>query len=137
MNGSTTVGGSGLPSGQAINLLTSLPLGPNTFAINAVDKVGNASSASVVFTIIVTAQSMIDDVNQLAGSGAIAATEVNSLLAKLQNAQDQRAKGNCNSSGNMYQAFINEVNAQTGKSITPAAAAILIADAQYLIAHCP
>jgi hypothetical protein len=29
------------------------------------------------------------------------------------------------------------VTAQTGKSITPRAAAILIADAQYLITHCP
>jgi hypothetical protein len=29
------------------------------------------------------------------------------------------------------------VQAQTGKKITPTAAAVLIMDAQYLIAHCP
>jgi len=29
------------------------------------------------------------------------------------------------------------MNAQTGKTITPGAATILIADAQYLIVHCP
>jgi hypothetical protein len=37
----------------------------------------------------------------------------------------------------MNDAFIHEVSAQRGKSITPVAADILIADAQYLIAHCP
>ncbi len=40
-------------------------------------------------------------------------------------------------SANIYQAFINEVSAQSGKGIDPTAAAIMIADAQYLIAHCP
>ena len=34
-------------------------------------------------------------------------------------------------------AFVNEVQAQAGKAIDNAVAAILIADAQYLIAHCP
>jgi hypothetical protein len=34
-------------------------------------------------------------------------------------------------------AFINQVKAQTGKGITPTAAAILIGDAQYLITQCP
>ena len=34
-------------------------------------------------------------------------------------------------------AFVNEVQAQAGKAIENAVAAILIADAQYLIAHCP
>jgi hypothetical protein len=137
MNGSTTVGGLGLPSGRMINLLTLLPLGSNTFAISATDNVGNGSSASVTFTIIVTPQSIIDDITQFLASGAISANIANSLLAKLNNALAARNRGQCGPAGNIYQAFINEVNAQTGKGITPAAAAILIADAQYLIAHCP
>jgi kumamolisin len=137
MNGNLTVNGISLANGSSIPLLANLPLGNNTFSITATDNVGNTGTTAVTFTIIVTAQSMMDDVNQLAGSGAIDPNEVNSLLAKLSAAADQRSKGNCNSSGNQYQAFINEVNAQTGQSITPAAAAILIADAQYLITHCP
>lgn len=137
MNGSTTVGGSGLPNGQMINLLTTLPLGPNTFAISAADKVNNMSSASVTFTIIVTPQSILDDVNQLVGSGAIRANMATPLLAKLNAALAARAAGQCGTAANIYSAFINQVMAQTGKAITPAAAAILIADAQYLIAHCP
>jgi hypothetical protein len=136
MNGSTTVGGSGLPSGQMINLLTTLALGPNTFAITATDKVNNTSSASVTFTIIVTAQSIIDDVNQFQGSGAISANIAHALLAKLNAALAKRNAGDCTTAANIYSAFINQVMAQTGKGITPAAAAILIGDAQYLIAHC-
>jgi hypothetical protein len=137
MDGGTTVGGSGLPSGQMINLLTTLPLGPNTFAIAAADKVNNQSSASVTFTIIVTPQSILDDVNQLQGSGAISANIAGALLAKLNAALAARNAGDCATAANIYSAFINQVMAQTGKAITPAAAAILIADAQYLITHCP
>ena len=134
MNGQPTAGGVSLANGSAITLLTHLSLGPNTFAISAVDNVGNHSSSSVTFTIIVTAQSMIDDVNQLVASGAISSTRATSLLAKLNNALSKQTSGQCTPASNMYNAFIN---AQTGKSITPAAAAILIADAQYLITHCP
>ena len=137
MNGSTTVGGSGLPSGRMIDLLTTLPLGPNTFAITAADKVNNTSSASVIFTIIVTPQSIIGDVNQLQASGAISAGIAAALLAKLNAALAKRNAGQCDPAGNIYGAFIDQIMAQTGKGITPAAAAILIADAQYLIAHCP
>jgi hypothetical protein len=48
-----------------------------------------------------------------------------------------RPAGNCATANNIYQAFINELNAQSGKSVDAAAAAIMIADALYLIAHCP
>ncbi len=37
---------------------------------------------------------------------------------------------------NEYQAFINEVLEQTGENITSESAAIIIADAEYLIAIC-
>ncbi len=137
MNGSGTVGGSTIVNGLAINLLTALPLGPNTFAITAMDNVLNTSNASVTFTIIVTAASIIADVNQFVTSGAVDSNTANGLLAKLNSAAADRSKGNCTPAGNVYGAFINEVNAQTGKGITAAAAAILIADAQYLQTHCP
>jgi kumamolisin len=136
MNGSGTVGGSTIVNGLAINLLTALPLGPNTFAITAFDKVLNKSSASVVFTITVTPASIINDVTQLQASGAIT-MNTNPLLAKLQNALTYETAGDCADAVDLYGAFINLVMAQTGKGITPAAAAILIADAQYLEANCP
>jgi hypothetical protein len=136
MNGSSTVGASPISNGLVINLLTALPLGPNTFSITAVDKVGNSATVPVTFTIIVTAQSMLQDIAALQASGGLSGN-TNSFLAKLNNAASSRSGGNCNAAGNQYGAFINEVQAQTGKSITAQAAAILIADANYLITHCP
>jgi hypothetical protein len=43
----------------------------------------------------------------------------------------------CATAANIYQAFINELQAQSGKGVSASAAAIMIADAQYLITHCP
>jgi hypothetical protein len=138
MDGGPTVAGGSLPSGRVIDLLTSLPLGQHTFTIDAVDSVGNASArASVTFTIIVTAESVIGAVNQLVASGGIGTTTRASLMAKLGNAMELRRAGQCEPAAQVYAAFINQVRAQTGKSIEPTAAAILIGDAQYLIANCP
>jgi hypothetical protein len=138
MDGLTTIGGHGLQSGQAINLLTDLTLGTHTFTVNAADNVGNANSQTVTFTIIVTAQSIIDDVTQFFASGAISTQlEATALVSKLQSAKKARAAGNCANAATIYQSFISLVQAQIGKKITPAAGAVLIADANYLITHCP
>jgi hypothetical protein len=134
MNGSPTVAGNPLASGQAIQLLTSLPLGPNTFTIDSIDNVGNKSRSSITFNIIVTAASILEDLTQLEGKGLLQRGD--SLAAKLNAAAASRARGNCGAAANQYAAFINEVRAQTGKTITPIASALLIGDAQYLIAHC-
>jgi len=134
----TTLMGQGLLSGQMINLLTELNLGPHTFSISAVDNAGNADASSVTFTIIVTADSIKGDVTQFLAAGAIKNNgEANSLLAKLDAAANARARGQCSTAANDYQAFINELKAQSGKGVDANAAAIMIADAQYLIAHCP
>jgi hypothetical protein len=137
IDGAGTLAGHGLPSGQAIHLLTELSLGPHTFRVDATDHVANAATRSVTFTIIVTPQSIIDDVNQFAASGAIAQNQQTPLLATLNSAAQQYAAHTCAAAENTYQAFINQVQAQAGKAITAAAAAIMIADAQYLINHCP
>lgn len=138
MDGNSTVAGSGLSSGTSVYLLTSLALGSHTFKINTADNVSNPNSASVTFNIIVTAQSIITDVNQLYSSGAISNASVYSgLLQKLNDALAARNAGKCGTADNIYSAFINQVTGQVGKGITAQAASILIADAQYLIAHCP
>jgi hypothetical protein len=136
MNGSSTVGGSPISNGLAIDLLTALPLGQNTFTINASDKVGNAAMASVTFTIVATPMGMLKEIAAFQASGDITG-DPSSFLDKLNNAAASRSGGNCTAAGNQYGAFINEVQAQTGKKISAKAAAILIADAQYLITHCP
>ena len=96
----------------------------------------HGSSKSVVFSIIVTPDSIIDDVTQFAAAGLIAQNP-QSLLAKLDNARRKRAAGDCETAANMYRAFINELQAQSGKGVDATAAAIMIGDAQYLIMHCP
>ncbi len=137
LDGSSTLNGHGLQSGQAINLLTELPLGPHTFVVTATDNVGNIGSNTVTFNIIVTAASIQDDVNQFLASGDISKDGIGqSLLAKLRSAAAAEARGNCTAATNVYMAFIHELEAQVGKSITQTAASIMIADAQYLIAHC-
>jgi hypothetical protein len=139
MDGSATLAGHGLASGQAINLLTELSLGMHTFTVTAEDNVANVSApVSVTFSIIVTAESIKGDVNQFLASGKIDNAGIaTSLLAKLDAAEDARTRGQCNTADNIYNAFIQEVMALSGVHIDPTAASILIADAQYLIAHCP
>jgi hypothetical protein len=123
---------------QSISLLTSgLALGTHTFTLRSVDNVGNVSNQSVSFSIIVTAQSIIDDVNQFVALGMITQDEGTSLISKLESAAKARAAGNCPNATTIYLSFISEVQAQTGKKITALAASIMIGDAQYLIAHCP
>ncbi len=124
-------------NGLMVTLLTELTLGTHTFNLNSVDNVENADTATVTFSIIVTAQSIKDEVKYFRSIGAITQDEATSLLQKLNAAASYRAKHDCRDANAIYKNFINELRAQTGKKVTAQAASILIADAQYLIAHCP
>lgn len=130
--------GHGLASGQAINLLTEMSLGTHSFNVDAVDNVGHASSKAVHFSIIVTPESIKNDVRQFYSMGKIKnAGLANSLLAKLDAAAIKYKAGDCSTASNLYQAFIDELQAQSGKGVDATAASIMIQDAQYLMAHCP
>ena len=88
--------------------------------------------------VAITPESIKADVRNALASGAISNAGVaNSLLAELSAAQDARSRGQCDVAGNIYQAFTNEVNAQSGKAIATATATQLASEAQFLIAHCP
>ena len=139
MDGAPTLAdGHSLASGQTINLLTEMTLGDHTFTVTASDNVGGTSTASVTFSIIVTAASIEDDVNQFLAAGAIKNSGLaNSLLAKLEAGAAARGRGQCSTAANQYQSFINALQAQSGNGVDSTAAAIMIADAQYLITHCP
>jgi hypothetical protein len=136
LDGAGMVGGHGLQNGQPIHLLTELSLGEHTFTVDAVDGQGNPGSAAVTFSIVVTPESLEEDVRQLAASGAITHPS-QSLLGKLEAAARKYHDQSCGAASNIYRAFLHEVQAQSGKSIDPGAADILTADAQFLIAHCP
>ena len=138
LDGSTTLNGHALPSGQAISLLTELALGSHTFRVDSADRVTNAANTTVSFTIVVTAESIKEDVNIFTAGGQIKNPGLpTALLAKLTTAATLRASGKCSQAANLYQAFIQDLQAQSGKGVDPVAAAIMIADAQFLIAHCP
>jgi hypothetical protein len=86
----------------------------------------------------ITPDSIISDVNSAQASGAIGNAGVAaSLLAELTQAKAARTRGDCTTAANIYQAFVNDVTAQTGKAVAPATAAQLIAEARFLIANCP
>jgi hypothetical protein len=137
LDGNTILAGHGLQSGQAVKLLTELPLGPHTFAVTATDNVGNTATRSVTFTIIVTPESIKQDVADFLAAGAIRNRGLaRSLLAKLDAAAAARTRHNCATAVNIYSAFINQLNALSGHGVDSAAAAIMMADARYLIAHC-
>jgi hypothetical protein len=138
MDNMSSLAGHGLQSGQAIDLLTALKLGSHTFKITATDKVNNTRTSSLTFSIIVTPLSIQGDVQQFLQSGAIKnSATANSLLTQLRAAAADRAAGHCSAAATIYQAFIKNLKARSGKDVAAAAAAIMIADAQYLIAHCP
>lgn len=123
---------------QIVHLLTALSLGTHTFTVDSVDNVNNTGTKSETFSVIVTADSIEDDVTQFLNSGAIKNNgQANSLLANLNAAAAARTRGQCSTAANIYQAFISKLQAQSGKGVDATAAAIMIADAQYLIAHCP
>jgi len=60
---------------------------------------------------------------------------VQSLIAKLNVAQKLVDGGKMDQAKNILNAFINEVQAQSGKHITPEAAEILVESAEYIISH--
>jgi len=117
-----------------IDLLT-LPLGDHTLTVYAMDMAWNQSSASVTFTIGASVDSLMAALQRLYDEGQIDNHGIfNSLMKKLAGAAAARQDM---VKINKLEAFINEVMAQTGLHITPEAAEILIADAQWVIANLP
>jgi hypothetical protein len=139
MDGATALeDGTTLASGQAIDLLTQLSLGPHSFSIETVDNLGHRGTISIAFSIVVTAASIKEDVTRLLAANRIEKSGIaNALLAKLDAAEAAVARNECGTAAHQYDAFIHEVQAQAGKGVETQAAAILTGDAEYLIANCP
>ncbi len=116
--------------------LHTLALGAHTLAVTATDDYGNATTAQVSFTVKTSIYGLKLSVKRLYAEGAITRMSVrDSLLDKLSAAKASMAAGKKKAAVNQLNAFINLVRAQSGKSITPAAATLLITDAKYVINH--
>ena len=87
-------------------------------------------------TAEVTIQSLIGDVEGFFEGGQISNQGVyNSLIQKLEGALADLSKDRANAAANKLEAFLNQVEAQSGKKIDPDAAASLIADAEWILAN--
>ena len=95
---------------------------------------GNSRSQTVTFRVIATLDSLIAAVNLFAAQKTIDDSAfAKSLLGKLNDAKQAVQRGNKAVAVNKLQDFIAQVRAQSGGHITPDAAQILVADAQYVI----
>jgi len=96
----------------------------------------NNTLGEVILGVLPKMQLSIGDVNRFYTKGAIPNAGVrNALLSKLNAARSSFDKGKIAPAVNQLKAFINSVTAQRGKQISTFAAAALIADANWLIAH--
>jgi hypothetical protein len=134
LDGSTTIAGHGLASGQVVDLLTELSLGAHTFRLEATDPLANASATEVPFTVVATPESLIEAVERFAATGAVSGGIANALEAHARAAT--QGADSCKRAANVYRNFIKFVANHAPKRIDPTAAAILIGDAEYLIDHC-
>jgi 2',3'-cyclic-nucleotide 2'-phosphodiesterase (5'-nucleotidase family) len=124
--------------GQVIDLYT-LKLGiPHTLVVNATDNVGNPSTSSVTFHITATIQSLKASINRFYSEGKITKpTTYKNLLKFLDMAQAAQNAGKPKVAIAHMTAFIGETTFQSGRSINPAAAKLLITDAAWVISHMP
>ncbi|MCL7453654.1 MAG: 5'-nucleotidase C-terminal domain-containing protein [Anaerolineae bacterium] len=84
----------------------------------------------------VTIQDLVDSVLEFYDTGDIDnAGVLNSLLQTLESAQDALSKDNARAAANKLAAFLNTVEAQSGKHISSDAAVSLIMDTEWIFAN--
>jgi hypothetical protein len=127
-----TLDGVAVANGHPIQLLT-LSLGAHTFSVSASDQAGNTSMTTLVFTVVATIDTLIDAVNRFISEGQIDVSVGRSLLSKLEDAKQALARGNLRGALSKVTDFTNQVSAMSGRAIAPAAAQLLVADADYVI----
>ncbi len=130
-----TLDGVPVVDGQVVDLYT-LALGEHTLTVNAVDKATNASSASVTFKVIATLDSLKAATTRFFKEGKIANIVLyNNLMGRLNTAQMNLDRGAVYVAYRNLESYISLVSQQSGRNITPEAAALLVMDAQYVIGH--
>ena len=127
-----TIEGAAITNGQTVPLLT-LALGFHTLFVSTSDLAGNTSLTTVTFRIVATIDTLIGAVNTFIAAGQIDASGGRSLLSKLEDAKQLLSRGNLAAARNKLADFKTQVSAQSGRSISPSAAQLLIADADYVL----
>jgi|SRR6185312_6529096 len=134
-----------------LDLTTQDPSGAGTFVDSLVtinDQSGlktfspalasGANSLAFEPVVVVTAAGLRSDVVQARASGAIDNSGVAStLLSDLDGAAKAMAKGNCKTANNLYQQFISDLTAQSGKHVAQTTANLLADEALAVMVSCP
>jgi len=103
--------------------------GNTTVTCTATDAVGNVSSGTFQIHVNAPAQQMTNETSYITANGLDQGT---SLGSKLGAAQVSFQAGDTTTSCNQLNAFKNEIRAQSGKKLTTAQAAQLLADADRI-----
>jgi hypothetical protein len=104
--------------------------GTNTFAATATDKAGNVGSGATSFVVTVTYRDLCTLTQQFVTDATVSQT----LCMKLYIANLLAALGVPQAADALLNSYINQVNAQSGASVTAAQAAILVKWAGALMA---
>jgi hypothetical protein len=87
----------------------------------------------VTFRIVATIDSLISATNIYSANGSIDSTTYRGLIAKLNDAKNAYARGNMAVAKAKLGDFIDQCAATSGKGVSPAAATVLVADAQWVL----
>jgi hypothetical protein len=131
---SATLDGEVVESGDSFELFNRT-LGKHTLTVTAVDNAGNSATETVEFNVIATVGSLQDLVNMFFELGYFYSPKgmLTSLIHKLYAAETYIDAGQIDDAKGVLGAFINHLEAQSGKHVSDYAANILIADAEYVI----
>jgi hypothetical protein len=114
------------------------PLGTHTLTADASDVASNAASTTEDFALVATVDNLVETIAALRRSGFIDSDGVaQSLSAKAEAAMKQAHSGNQTAALHQLQALLIELRAQSGQHVTTAAADLLAADVEYVMAHLP
>jgi hypothetical protein len=103
-------------------------LGSNVYSATATDRAGNVGSGSTTFTVQVTPASLCALTRRFSASAGVA----DSLCAQLDVVAAASARGNTGAKAGALNAYVAEVQAQSGKALTSDQAATLIRLARAL-----
>jgi hypothetical protein len=151
INGSYTVQLNGLALGTYELAVTAFNINGGrevSAVVNGVASVGSTSSfqiqyvptpgATATIMRLATFQSTLADIANSLALGLIDNAGIaNALSSKIQAASSAASSGQNQTAGNVLNAFLNQLNAQTGKHITGVAPQVLLEDANSVISQLP
>jgi parallel beta-helix repeat protein len=121
---------------NGVSPTVSLPRGTTTVTLVVNDGTEDSAPDTVEITVVASVTGLAALVEQMFDEGWIDDPDIrDSLLDKINAATNKINQGKTKPAENILNAFINHINAQTGKHISPEAAEILIADAEDIIAN--